>query len=52
MNWESDLAASLDNRWTDDAVVDAHAYAGFTYDWLYEHGWRGSTDVTARPSRL
>ena len=22
-------------------MVDAHAYAGFTYDWLYKHGWRG-----------
>ena len=41
MNWESDLAASLNNRWRDAAVVDAHAYAGFTYDWLYKHGWRG-----------
>ena len=41
MNWESDLAASFNNRWRDDAVVDAHAYAGFTYDWLYKHGWRG-----------
>ena len=41
LNWESDLARSLSNRWRDDAVVDAHAYAGFTYDWLYQHGWRG-----------
>ena len=41
INWESDLARSLSNRWRDDAVVDAHTYAGFTYDWLYQHGWRG-----------
>ena len=41
LNWESDLARSLNNRWRDAAVVDAHAYAGFTYDWLYKHGWRG-----------
>ena len=41
VRWERDLATSPNNRWADAAVVDAHAYAGFTYDWLYEHGWRG-----------
>ena len=31
-----------DNDWTDGAVVDAHAYAGWTYDYYFKrHGRRG-----------
>ena len=30
------LAADADNEWTDAAAVDAHAYAGWTYDYLYK----------------
>ena len=33
---DSDVAADVDNQWTDTAAVDAHAYAGWTYDYLYK----------------
>jgi len=33
---DSDVAADADNDWTDTAAVDAHAYAGWTYDYLYK----------------
>ncbi len=37
-----DLALDSDNVWTDGAVVDAHAYAGWTYDYFFSrHGRRG-----------
>jgi thermolysin len=37
-----DLALDSDNVWTDGAVVDAHAYAGYTYDYFFSrHGRRG-----------
>jgi Zn-dependent metalloprotease len=32
---ESDFATDSDNDWTDPATVDAHAYAGWTYDYWY-----------------
>jgi Zn-dependent metalloprotease len=36
------VAADADNDWTDGAIVDAHAYAGWTYDYYYgRHGRRG-----------
>jgi len=39
------LARSFDNNWADGAVVDAHVYAGWTYDYYYErHGRRGIDD--------
>ena len=38
----SDVAWDADNDWRDQAVVDAHAYGGFTYDYLFaQQGWRG-----------
>ena len=38
----SDVASDSDNDWGDTAVVDAHAHAGFTYDYLtLEQGWNG-----------
>ena len=38
----SDVAYDADNDWDDRAVVDAHAYAGFTYDYLaLRLGWNG-----------
>jgi bacillolysin len=38
----SDLAVDADNDWTDAAVVDAHAYAGWTYDYFFKrHNRRG-----------
>lgn len=44
----ADLGTDSDNVWTDGALVDAHAYAGYTYDYLYtRHGRRGldNTDI-------
>lgn len=39
----SDVASSTGNTWSDPALVDAHAYTGFTYDHLFRvHGWRGA----------
>jgi Zn-dependent metalloprotease len=32
---DSDYASDGDNDWTDPAAVDAHAYAGWTYDYWY-----------------
>jgi thermolysin len=37
-----DLAQDADNVWTDGVVVDAHAYAGWVYDYYFKrHGRRG-----------
>jgi Zn-dependent metalloprotease len=36
------VATDADNDWTDGAIVDAHAYAGWTYDYYFKrHGRRG-----------
>lgn len=40
----SDIAADSDNTWTDPAVVDAHAYAGYVYDFLYKRFGRRGLD--------
>ena len=39
--WTSrDVAVDADNEWDDAAVVGAHAYTGWTYDYFFErHGW-------------
>ena len=37
----SDVASDADNEWSDAAVVDAHAHAGFTHDYLAQYGWNG-----------
>ena len=38
----SDLATDSDNTWTDTAVVDAHVYTGYTYDYYFKrHNRRG-----------
>jgi thermolysin len=38
----SDLAMDSDNTWTDTAVVDAHVYVGWTYDYYFKrHARRG-----------
>lgn len=34
--FENDMGADTDNDWDDQAIVDAHAYAGWTYDYLYK----------------
>ncbi len=44
---ESDefLATDSDNEWRDGAVVDAHAYSGYTYDYYFKrHGRSGLDD--------
>ncbi len=46
----SDVASDADNMWTDPAVVDGHAYIGFTYDYLAtRQGWNG---VDGRNGRI
>lgn len=38
----ADVATDSDNDWTNGPVVDAHAYAGFTYDYYFKrHNRRG-----------
>ena len=45
----SDVAWDADNDWRDRAVVGAHAYGGFTYDYLFaQQGWRGMTGRDGR----
>lgn len=40
--FESDVAQDADNVWTDAAAVDAHSYAGWTYDYYFKrHNRRG-----------
>ena len=42
----SDLGTDSDNVWTDGALVDAHVYAGYVYDYLYKRfGRRGLDDA-------
>ena len=41
-----DVAADADNAWSDGAAVDAHSYAGWTYDYLFKRfGRRGLDDA-------
>ena len=45
----NDVAADADNDWDDVAVVEAHAYTGWTYDYLYaRHGWQGLDGADGR----
>ena len=38
----SDLGTDNDNVWTDGALVDAHVYSGYVYDYYFKrHGRRG-----------
>ena len=32
----SDVASDSDNNWTDAAMVDAHVYLGYTYDYYFK----------------
>ncbi len=41
---QNDLASDADNTWEDAAAVDAHAYAGWTYDYLYKRFNRQGLD--------
>ncbi len=40
----SDLSSDSDNQWTDPAAVDAHAYAGWTFDYYYKRFNRQGLD--------
>ncbi len=40
----ADLASSPTNTWTDGADVDAHVYAGFTYDYYFKRFGRHGLD--------
>ena len=45
----SDVASDADNDWGDTAVVDAHAYEGFTYDYLaLRQDWNGMDGQNGR----
>ena len=45
----SDLASSPSNNWTDAAVVDAHTYAAYTYDYYFKRfGRRGLDNANRR----
>jgi len=45
------IASSTDNRWTDGAVVDAHAYAGWAYDYFFARHRRRGIDGNDLPVR-
>jgi Zn-dependent metalloprotease len=40
----ADIASSASNTWTDGTVVDAHAYAGLYYDYLFKRFGRHGLD--------
>lgn len=46
-----DLASDDDNAWTDGANVDAHVYAGYTYDYLFKRFGRRGLDNANIPIR-
>jgi bacillolysin len=48
---DSDLIADSDNTWTDAPAVDAHAYAGYTYDFYYRRFGRRGLDGADLPLR-
>ena len=41
----SDIGADADNVWTDPTVVDAHAYAGWYYDFIFKRFNRRGLDA-------
>jgi len=41
---EPDRASDSDNKWTDGAIVDAHTYVGYTYDYYYKRFGRKGLD--------
>jgi bacillolysin len=42
--FDQDLARDADNTWDDGANVDAHTYAGYTYDYYYKRFGRRGLD--------
>jgi Zn-dependent metalloprotease len=45
----SDIAGDTDNKWTDAANVDAHAYVGYTYDYYFKRFGRKGLDDRNTP---
>jgi thermolysin len=45
------IARSANNTWVDGAVVDAHVYAGWTYDYYYQRHQRRGIDGQNLPVR-
>ena len=44
-----DIAVDADNDWDDPAVVGAHVYSGWTYDYFsHRHGWEGIDGANGR----
>lgn len=41
---DGDLGSDTDNTWDDGAIVDAHVYAGYVYDYLFERFGRSGLD--------
>jgi thermolysin len=46
---DSDLAIATTDPWTDGAAVDAHAYAGWTYDYYFKRFGRRGLDNQDTP---
>jgi Zn-dependent metalloprotease len=47
----ADLASNTSNNWTDSAVVDAHTYSAYTYDYYFARFGRRGLDNANRPLR-
>ncbi len=47
----SEFAIDADNTWTDGANVDAHTYAGYTYDYYFKRFGRRGLDNSDIPIR-
>jgi thermolysin len=45
----ADLASNTSNNWTDTAVVDAHTYSAYTYDYYFTRFGRRGLDNANRP---
>ena len=45
---QSDIASDTDNTWSDGAIVDAHVYLGFTYDYFFKRFQRRGFDGNDR----
>jgi Zn-dependent metalloprotease len=47
----ADIASSTSNNWTDAAVVDAHTYSAYTYDYYFKRFGRRGLDNADHPLR-
>ena len=49
----ADVASNSSNNWTDAAVVDAHAYSAYTYDYYFKRfGRRGLDNANHRLTNM